>query len=42
MEFCINEYQSNVHKRKYKKVVEILIEKENHFTVVLMMKGGID
>jgi len=32
----------NVHKRKFKKNVDLLVENENHLTVVLMMRGGID
>jgi hypothetical protein len=42
MDFCINEYETNVHKRKYKKTIDLLIGSNSQFTVVLMMKGGID
>ena len=42
MDFCINEYEANIHKRKYKKTIDTLIDSDGQFTVVLMMRGGVD
>ena len=42
LDFCINEYETNIHKRKYKKTIDLLISSNSQFTVALMMRGGID